>query len=626
VELESQAAAATGDKQMAALLRERPAEAAELDTEIQFAIARCKDAGDINKVLDALDTLDKTVVEVFWRELDNKAHVAMSFVSSSWVGELEKSSPDWNRSIGVLERISAAALVYNAESVFAHAECARAILVREYLQDQDSTLAAEILTEAAERLGHTHPALQDYRAKLCLLDKKYEEAIEEWQNTPPPDETEDINTRLFTHREVIVCAARLGRWEMAAEFASQGLEAAHRLTYVDDTTAVGFIAERAFALWKAGQSAESLVVFVGLLDSLAGLPDTNSHIRSYTLHVAIANALRWLEQNSEYGANQIEPQPGDFTLHTVDEAFRTKPIPSYASYWFHLARLEYKWTTGNSILRRFEAEATKLGTPEITFQLEHLHVLHSLRDPTLESLVEAGARFADSVEAFSTVLPSKPSAVPKSQIIITLLFAGVVTSCGRNSISSIPVARWRSDVTTAGLLDENLASWLDLLERCVGASQEELLEILTDLHQSFDVRATAALFLSCERDVDIESFFFANSILLNAVHAYSFWRPATEPFIEAIMSNGWMEVVAKQRFAIRASARSIPQITAACQDTSASGLKKAAQIFLAAQNAVSYSLPAELVAKLRSLSNEWETVTETPNEGSESAGHPVGRN
>jgi hypothetical protein len=65
-----------------------------------------------------------------------------------------------------------------------------------------------------------------------------------------------------------------------------------------------------------------------------------------------------------------------------------------------------------------------------------------------------------------------------------------------------------------------------------------------------------------------------------------------------------MEVVAKQRFAIRASARSIPQITAACQDASARGLRKAANILLAAQNAVSYSLPKELLSKLSSLSND----------------------
>jgi len=598
VDRECRAAAASGDVIMQKILRERPEATTDFDIYVFVAAARCKQADDVAEFLDTLDALDADTAQVFWAQLGKNESVAMNLISAAWLRALKEMSPNWPRILEVIERAAELALSRRADALFVHAYCAKAILIREYLPKPDSEAAVRVLAEGASKLGFDHPALQDYLAKVYMLDGRYHDALKVWRNIPVEPETVETSTRLFTYREALMCAGKLDDWILVAKYALIGEKVAHRLIEVGDIVAVGFLAEHSFALWKSGDLTNALLSLSRIIDALGTLPDTNSNIRAYALHVSVLHTIRWMEQSPEYNGNNVEPQPGDFTVPSVDEKVRSKPIPHYLFYWLYLARVEYKFELGSSISSRLEEEDRKLKIPAIRFQIEHLQLLHSLRNFELEGLVVRGSRYAKSVREFAIPQTGQMPLAGETQLVLSLLFAALVKLLGVQRLDEAPVDNWKADLAGNEILDSSIDDWLDSVVRCIHADAVDLLKIVKEPEQTAESRAVAALIASSKNSLKPEDLLASNSLLINAAIIYSLWRPEMEDVIERVISKAWLDVVDNQRFALLSPSRSAPEILGASRDTSASGLRKAARVLLAAQRAVIGVMPAQIIDKL----------------------------
>lgn len=598
LDLECKASAASGNEISQEVLRERPEVVADFDTEIFVAVARCKNADHVDQFLDALEALVDEAADVFWAQFRNNETATMNFISSAWLPEIKEQAPNWQRTLEVLDRAAELALEKGADALFAHAYCAKAILIREYMPERDSEAAVKLLADGDRKLGYRHPALQDYLAKLYMLDGRHSDALEVWRKIPANTESGETGTRLFTYREALICAGNLGDWNLVAEYALKGERAAHRLAQDGEIIAVGFLVEHAFALWKSEEVSKSLAAFSKIIEALAKLPEANENIRSYALHVAVLHTIRWIERGNEISENFYEPNFGDFTIPNVDEKYRDKPIPPYVFYWRHLAGAEYKYNVGDLIFQRFEEECNKLNLPIIKFQVEQLRLLHSLRKLDLAPLIN---KFSEYWVILKAVPASANSPAPPSfdtHLIISLLFAALVKLVSLGRHSDAPLKQWRADAQSNGLLNESLEFWFDYVERCIEADENDLLDIMKDPELTPEARAVAALVLSSSISLHPDDRFVANSLLLNAAHAYSLWGQEIELPAEGLIIKGWERTIKEQRFALSSPSATTPAILKACQDSSVGGLKKGSRILLAVSKAVGTRLPEDLINKL----------------------------
>src|SRR5207253_2475622 len=101
----------------------------------------------------------------------------------------------------------------------------------------------------------------------------YAEALKVWKNIPAEEDVEQPTARVFTEREAVISAAKIGEWELAANYALEGAEHAPRLSHLGDAMAARFTAERAFALWQAGDLRGALESFGSVIEALPLLPD-----------------------------------------------------------------------------------------------------------------------------------------------------------------------------------------------------------------------------------------------------------------------------------------------------------------------------------------------------------------
>ncbi len=109
-----------------------------------------------------------------------------------------------------------------------------------------------------------------------------------------------------------------------------------------------------------------------------------------------------------------------------------------------------------------------------------------------------------------------------------------------------------------------------------------------------------ALFLSLREDVQVEDRLIGNMILVASAGA-SNWRREVESEIERVVVGGWSRIASpSQRFNLVSPAANAPRILEAAA-AQTSGLKKAAQVLLAAKDAVAVVVPANLIQDIRNL-------------------------
>lgn len=582
------------------------------ETYIEFAVVRCKDAKDVIDLLEALNEQEGEIASELWDQFRENDYLAEILISRVWLVASKEDMPNWVRILELLERAADIGLSRSAESLAAAAFRGKAVVKKEYLDDTIGAL--EELRRGEEKLGHTPIVLQDYYATILMLGKRYEEALVIFKDLLPQFEREQNPIRIYSYRYAEICAANLGDWGMARDLALKG-EAAARQSKMEESVALGFRADYAFALWKTGNRRDALLCFAEVLDALPHLPDPHSNINSHMFRARVAYGINWLRQDVEGDEGLVEPDPGWFSNPGVNKAIKDQPVTPHLYMWYFLARNEYKTNSGETIFRRFDEETSKYDLPLAKLHLEELRLKHSLRKLKLETLVQEFAIYADSLRANEkhkeTVDPNMGDRaletltdrpVPQSEltlVLMYLLYLALIRFTDQGDYRRAPLAHWKIDAVRHGLLNDTLADWFAYVERCVNAGEAELISLLRDVFASTETRRVPALFLSSKESLDPEDRLYANIFLVLNVDFYSFWREDVDDKVLSLVLKGWRAVSEHQRFALRSPNITVPAILRVCDETASQGLIKAARIILAAYNAVQLSIPADVLDRLK---------------------------
>ncbi len=575
---------------------------------LRAAVGRCETASAVIEFLSLLNDRSPGETREIWEIFNSDNYLSMMLVDRIWLDETRQSAPDWKLCLERLEQAAVIAKAKKAAALVTATFRARALVEEEYLKDTEAAIAT--LAEGNADASSSAVYLDDYRAKVLFLEGRLEEALALWRKVLPVLEEQGELGRTYSYRDAEICAGKLGLWQEAAELASAG-EAAARQPWLDlpDTplpthqasvTAAGFKADYAFALWKAGDRAQAVRDFAQLVDGFSSLPSPTTDLKSNLLYKRIGYAIGWLVQEDDPEPDFIEPPSGFFSNPDPVEEVKNTPIQPASLLWYLLAKLEYRLHIGDDIFRRFEKEASKVNTVD-RIGYRQLKLGHALAKLELSELVSDFLINFVELEKFAAEsgLDQPGSASPE---LIKLLLAALIRLTGEGKFNSAPLARWKKEALKSELLDQSMIAWLDFAQELECADTGKLIGVLRDTAARPENRVLAAVIASARTDIDPESRFYAN-VLIIITDLIKSWRDATEVTIADLVVNGWTKAAENERFALKSPTLNAPTILAACADRTATGLAKAARVLLAARNAIELRISGLELEKLRRLAN-----------------------
>jgi tetratricopeptide (TPR) repeat protein len=574
-------------------------------TLVGVAIVRCRTASAVIQFLTAVDELSSNDSRVIHQILKDDDRLAALFIDQMWIAEAKIPNPNWNDCLSNIEWVIQFALTKELTAVAVAAYRAKSTVLEEYLHDSEAAL--DVIEEGEATMGSKHPVLEDYRAKILVMEKRFEEALSVWERALSSDRAPANPVRTFSHRDAEICAGQLGDWKRAGEFALEGAKAARQMLgdVVPENFTVpevdlmvnGFKADHAYALWKCNDTEAAVKSFAAILGDLEKLPNPNDNLKANMLHKRVGYAIGWFNHDLDGNVEVMEPPPGCFSNPEVHELVKELPMQPLENLWFLLAQIEYKLDIGVEVFRRFEKEITSDSPSSLRAGYADLLLDHSLRSSEPESLVSTFTRCLSDIRASAAERGVKQDQLSLSLLLTSYLFAALVKLISRNEYALAPVGEWRTEAVRLGINSESLNAWLTFVERSISSSHFELVRALYSESSANEIRLVAALVVSASADSNPEERFYAN-VVLATTNLYDNWLREVENHIGSMISKTWLFVSETQRFALRSPNLNADSIALACKDESCSGLKKAARVLLAARSAVRTSVSDDIFVTL----------------------------
>ncbi len=577
-----------------------------------LAKRRCKGAADIVELLAAMDRLPGEEIEGFWRLLSSNHNEATLLIDKGWLTESAAEPPDWQTYLESLDRALVIASKRKVISLIAAIYRAKAVVLKEYCDDRQSALDA--LVEGERAVDHQHIVLREYRAKIFFLEGNHEEALAIWRSVFRDIENDQDEGLLYAYRDAAMCAAELGYWAEAADLLRKGAEAAKlplikvpdRVKHQQDhTVEYSFRAERAFALWKAGECAVAVNEFATIVDTFAKPPGLEGDLQAHLLYRRIWHAISWMELQLNGNQRLFEPKPGWFTQweneDKITKELPQSPPPPLTQIWYMLARLEYKLMPGDSMFTRLESVLTTSPLPIVMLGYYDLRLRHSLRQLRSERLIADFLKLSAEFKARAEQRQEKTHAGSEAEVLKRILFAALIKFLSEGQRPTVPISHWNRDVDESPQLKGEVGEWLDYVQKHLDDDSNNLKVVLTDHTADGDRRLLAALLLAAApEDLAPETILYAHVLLVQSDYSIQ-WQDVYADSLASMISRDWEKIAEQQSQALLSPRLNCPAILSACRDASRNGVRKAAAILLSAKNAVQTSVPETILDKLRRL-------------------------
>jgi len=527
-----------------------------------------------------------------------------------YLAEEAKAQPQWKLCVLCLKLMSAICSAWKIRSLTAACCSSIAVIYDEYLHDPAA--ATKAIEDGKRVLKREEPILESAHAMVLYREGKYASALTIFERILPSWHSKNAPVAFAFHKAEI-CAAKVGDWEKAAKLARSGQHEAEAQGLKN--MALGFRADHAWALWKLGKREPSIKAFAEVLGLLPEKPDAAQDFRAFALYKQVGHTVGWLLQAVKESGPLVEPPPGWFSLADVDERIKEHPLQSLDCAWFVLAQLEIEVTEHDGAFKVLERRAAKTSIEAIRFGFEHLRLRRKLRKLRLSSLVKD---YVIAVERFELALKNyaqdfaafsgRPDDLPLASLTVSkfdhsglldLLFAATLLVRCRGGLK-IPLSQWQADISSHEIWRNSteVRQWMDFVSQSSPVNIRELKASVVNSNRS--IWTVGALFLSLREDVQVEDRLIGNMILVASAGA-SNWRREVESEIERVVVGGWSRIASpSQRFNLVSPAANAPRILEAAA-AQTSGLKKAAQVLLAAKDAVAVVVPANLIQDIRNL-------------------------
>jgi hypothetical protein len=555
---------------------------------------KCKTSSDVIDLISGFDSLTGKTESYVWELLKSEEiHISL-LIDKIWLDYIDEPNHDWTPSLEQLDFAIQVGKRREANNLVVAASVSKAIIYKEYLHNTKDAVAE--LDACNQYLGYPHRNVQNYRAVILHLDKEDEAALLLWHQILPEIVEHNRHENPYFIRQAEISAFRLNDWEEVNRLALIGEMLAVQINkdypteIIPDITALSFRADSAIALWHTDNKKKSLETLVAVFDSIPEIPYEDFDVRTKIFYLRLGYMFVWMTELTKH----LPPPAGFFSDPNKVDNLELLPVYTRDFLWLWLAQTELKVSNGKTVLERLRKEIEKpkriFNSREkvyqaIRFGYFELCVKHSIRDLETEELVKYTCKLFDGLSDDNQSIPIE---IQRNQEIKRITLIDFLNSIAVPMNRLPPFEKWKEDIIELKTEDNSLLSWINDLKNSVVQNNYELFQQLDNANESNDKRFIASATLSFRESTRPNELLYANFGLLS--FDFGMWLKIVEEFATEVIKDKWLEICAKQAFALRSPQLNIPIIRAACNDESLKGFAKIANILLAAQPAVGLNI------------------------------------
>ncbi len=564
----------------------------------------------VSDLIDALDELDPKMRALILTDFEEDSAESRLLIDGVWLAEAKLENPDWTRCLQVFDKVIERAIAWGYPHIAAASARGKAIIHDEYSHTPDA--AHKVLQDILSKLGPL-PVIEEEQAFVYLHQKCYKEALSIYERIlpqwHPPSEKLNVGP-LEEYRRAAICAAYSDDWKTAATFFEDG---AKRVQKIENTERyISLYADAGFAQFKAGNMLDSIKLWNLALQKFEMLPQDNTDLKYFTLKKRLAHAIRWMaEHQSENDPSEFfEPPVGFCSNPETDDKVLTLPDFPIGYSWLYLARIEYKFGCGTTVLEHALQITNQAAYPELSFLLVILELQHDFRNKTFDNLPQRIHQLAEASSSIQrhnqteTEIGEKgvysksitdSSNVTDVKEIIGILVAALLVRLSAGMDTREILSIWRAN--SSELPIENMVIALDLIEAMLSGNENNALTVMKTQESKYEEQFLAALKIVHHIETNPENLFYAHTFITTFLIGLT-WLDSVMTSLAELLSAQWLEKI-KFRATLKTPMITVPQIEQAC-NSSETGKKKIGQILLAVHQAVSVRVAVETLRQFRS--------------------------
>lgn len=357
-----------------------------------------------------------------------------AFVHAAWAREDSDGTGRWNEWLTAIDSAYRFAKEHAALNFGREIAKAKSIILSEYLERTDAAL--EVLASAERDFG-TSAVLREQRANIFFRAQDDESVLALWSEMSASQSTIDVVDDPFAYRRVAISAARLNKWNEAADYFLKGADCMNA-AFIGQARA-GLLADAAFALWKAGAERDASRILGKAVLELPTAAASDGDGRWEAIQRVMSEIATTLSGNRPTTAGDVSERvtPG---LASSPSLNIEQPIPGQKLRSELLvtvtaqAEVQYADASMELIERAIRLESSSY--PFVRFKATELIVLRELTHGLSADFIKAARHFHSEL-AYRTVnhdaltSDSGPLPIPSSfdmEPVIGLLVVGLICS------------------------------------------------------------------------------------------------------------------------------------------------------------------------------------------------------
>jgi hypothetical protein len=576
-----------------------------------YLMAHLTDRASLTTLLDASEAMEPELARRLLWFIGGNEGTTQIVCERIWLSESKAPMPDWIACRNAFQWVYELGRRFDLPGLAQGAARAIARITADNLKDPGGAL--RLAERMIAEIGPS-PGQEDGRAAILLDRRDDAGALAIWRSVLPnwkPRDEFDLQ-QTFSYRRAAIAAARLNEWKEAAEW----LHGAWELASETDQGIYGaaLLIDEGYAWWKAGENSQALRRLTEGLIVIEGLPSDDVDEGAYLLRKRAGHTLMWMARVSAGSPPDDEFSPPPFALCSGMEPAQEARLPSTSAdaMWVHLLEFELFANLGDRqfLDREMRLGASRYGLVRLSF--DRVRMQHRLRTLAVRDFVNVVGHYAETFSLCcryyhegglqaADPLPADAAASSVQDLSVEFVLGGMLNAlfalAARGSITEEIIDQWRTSAALAGL-SPMLESWLDFVHalfvtQALNASAE-----MRDASQGWPLQATASI-----RYAIVDGASPAGLLMTHDYWATVISRSDCRAFalsdIELLIMRGWLTMCDRPML-LRAPGTTVPALRQACLGPSR-GSRKIGEVLMAACNAVSGSIPADMRERIEKL-------------------------
>lgn len=581
-----------------------------------FVILRCKNLKYLSDLFNAIFKAPPSLREVLLGDYERHPHLYMLLLSGAWLNEAEQDNPDWILCLSVYKEIREMARGWKLDELEIAADRCRIIVLEEYMHDLTSALS--IGEEYRQMHGSLAPGVQDQIATALFHAHHFSDALNLWEALIPSfsavhhierDDFLPENTMPgLAYQRAAISAARIDRWGDAAKYFHLAYQ--HAVHINDSVSAVGNLADAAFASMKCGDHSDSVIYYRAVLDALQDIPISQDNASSFVVHKLIGHAMNWVAfYHARQPTDLFEPPPGFCGRREYSKEILTLPITPQELFWLLLLIIELYTHVGTDNYDELEPRIRQCNIPAFRSMLSSLvSIPRAFMRADFSGLPLECDRLAMSLSEskHQASIGSHPIwCAPDSEALSScpidytppteLIVIGLIACVGAGQDCNRLIEDWRCQSAS---VHDRIGETILLAQKLLHQELHDALVLMNNQDQDAYVRVLSALRVCRSRNAPSDAFIAHLLIVL-----WMSRMPLAEHagcYVSSLVCRQWQELVLTPALLLSPHI-TVPAIIMSC-NTSKQGLSSAASILLAASDSVTVRIDGDTRANLKRLS------------------------